>query len=130
MSETLDTITPGTLAGFISTTRYYRYMMGLFLTDGTHYLASHGAGWLLDIVASARLVPEVRRVPYEFWTLRVDKDTHKATVTCTDGGEGHDERVLYRQDIDWTDFPLPEIKLYVVHDESLRAKVALLTSEY
>ncbi|MBO1326199.1 hypothetical protein K2X14_14590 [Acetobacter sp. TBRC 12305] len=78
MSETLDTITPGTLAGFIGTTRYYRYLMGLLLTDGTHYLASHGAGWLLDIVASARLVPEVRRVPFEFWTLRVDKDIRRA----------------------------------------------------
>ncbi|MFT9159469.1 MAG: DUF6876 family protein [Acetobacter sp.] len=130
MLETLDMITPAALAGFIGTTHYYRYLMGLVLTDGTHYLASHGAGWLLDIVASARLVPDVRRVPFEFWTLRVDKDTHRAPVTCTDGGEGSEERVLYSQDIDWTNFPLSELKLYVVDDAILGAKVALLTSEY
>ncbi|WP_242401158.1 hypothetical protein [Acetobacter okinawensis] len=34
----LDTISAETLAQFIGTTRYYRYTMGLILTDGAAYL--------------------------------------------------------------------------------------------
>jgi hypothetical protein len=134
MSATLaatqsETITGAALAQFIGTTRYYRYTMGLILTDGAAYLARNGAAWLLDIVASARLVPAVRRAEFECWTLRVDLTKQCAEVVCTDGNGEREANILYRQRLDYTDFPLAELKLYVVADSDL-GKVVMLTSEY
>ena len=128
MSETLAPLTQADLARFIGTTRYYRYTMGLILTDGAHYLSTHGAGWLLDLIASARLVPEVRAQPYEFWTLVVNGETRTAEITCTTG-EGARTPPLYRQSIPWTDFPLDRISLLVVADSDL-GKIVLLPAEY
>ncbi|MFT8723791.1 MAG: DUF6876 family protein [Acetobacter malorum] len=134
MSATLeytqpDTITAETLAQFIGTTRYYRYTTGLILTDGAAYLAKNGAAWLLDIVASARLVPAVRRAEFECWTLRVDLTKHCAEVVCTDGNGEREANILYRQRLEHTDFPLAELRLYVVADSD-PGKVVMLTSEY
>ena len=134
MSATLEhtqpaAITAEALAQFIGTTRYYRYTMGLILTDGAAYLAQNGAGWLLDIVASARLVPAVRRAGFECWTLRVDLTKQRAEVVCTDGNGEREANILYRQGMGYTDFPLAELKLYVVADSNL-GKVVMLTSEY
>lgn len=134
MSATLahthpETITAANLAQFIGTTRYYRYTMGLILTDGAAYLARHGAAWLLDIVASARLVPAVRGAEFECWTLRVDLTKQCAEAVCTDGHGERDANILYRQRLNYTDFPLAELKLYVVADSDL-GKVVMLTSEY
>ncbi|MDE7548292.1 hypothetical protein PY793_09895 [Acetobacter fabarum] len=134
MSATLehtqpDTISAETLAQFIGTTRYYRYTMGLILTDGAAYLAKNGAAWLMDIVASARLVPAVRRAEFECWTLRVDLTKHCAEVVCTDGNGEREANILYRQPVGYTDFPLAELKLYVVADSD-PGKVVMLTSEY
>ncbi|QEO18984.1 hypothetical protein FLP30_13915 (plasmid) [Acetobacter vaccinii] len=103
--------------------------MGLILTDGAAYLAKNGAAWLLDIIASARLVPAVRRAEFEFWTLRVDLTKHCAEVVCTDGNGEREANNLYRQHVGYTDFPLAEQRLYVVADSSL-GKVVMLTSEY
>ncbi|NHN82677.1 hypothetical protein GOB80_12175 [Acetobacter ghanensis] len=103
--------------------------MGLILTDGAAYLARNGAAWLLDIVASARLVPAVRRAEFECWTLRVDLTKQCAEVVCTDGNGEREANILYRQHLDYTDFPLAELKLYVVADSDL-GKVVMLTSEY
>ena len=134
MSATLEhtqpeKITGEALAQFIGTTRYHRYTMGLILTDGAAFLAKNGAAWLLDIVASARLVPAVRRAEFEFWTLRVDLTKHCAEVVCTDGNGEREANILYRQGVGYTDFPLAEQRLYVVADSSL-GKVVMLTSEY
>lgn len=125
----LDTISAETLAQFIGTTRYYRYTMGLILTDGAAYLAKNGAAWLMDIVASARLVPAVRRAEFECWTLRVDLTKHCAEVVCTDGNGEREANILYRQPVGYTDFPLAELKLYVVADSD-PGKVVMLASEY
>jgi hypothetical protein len=124
-----EAITAASLAQFIGTTRYYRYTMGLILTDGAAYLAKNGAAWLLDILASARLVPAVRRAEFECWTLRVDLTKHCAEIVCTDGNGEREANILYRQSVGYTDFPLAEQKLYVAADSSL-GKVVMLTSEY
>lgn len=51
-------------------------------------------------------------------------------VVCTDGGKGlQPERELYRQEIEYTDFPLTEIKLFAFRDAGL-GRVVLLPSEY
>jgi len=124
-------LTRETLAQFIGTQHYFRHGFGLVLTDGVAFLARNGTGWLLDIITSARLVPGVHAEPFEAWRLTVDRQTSTALVICTDGGkDGRAERELYRQEIEFTDFPLDDIALYVIHDEALRAKVVLLSSEY
>ncbi|NHO57761.1 hypothetical protein GOB86_11980 [Acetobacter lambici] len=103
--------------------------MGLILTDGAAYLAHNGAAWLLDIVASARLVPAVRRAEFECWMLRVDLIKQCAEVVCTDGNGEREANILYRQRLEYTDFPLAELRLYVVADSD-PGKVVMLTSEY
>jgi len=124
-------LTTQNLAQFIGTEAYHRYIFGLVLTDGAAFLVRNGAGWLVDVIASARVDPKVRNEPFEAWRLKVDLKTGTGVVTCTDGGkDGRAECTLYRQEIESTDFPLDDIALYVIHDEALRAKVVLLSSEY
>ena len=130
MSDTAQ-ISRSALAGFTGTCNYYRWMGGLVLTDGVHYLARNGAAWLIDIVASVRGIAAIQREPAEFWTLTVHSQTSRGTIVCTDGGKGENGEAveLYRQDIPFTDFPLSELSLYVILDHAL-GKVVLLPSEY
>lgn len=129
MSETQEKITPTDLAQFIGTTAYYRHWSRLVMTDGTLYLMRHGASWLLDILGSVRHLVEIKRETYEFWKLTVNLEKKSANIQCTDGGQGVCEKILYEQDIPYTDFPLAEIRLIVVHDPNL-GKVVMLPSEY
>jgi hypothetical protein len=94
----------------------YRY------TDGVKYLAEQASAyWLLtDILA---MQPHLHRNPrlqdFQVWTLTVAAD-QTALLTCDDG----DGTIAYRQQYGYTDFPLPEVKLYVCN------RVLMLTSEY
>lgn len=133
MSETLTTthaINRGDLAQFTGTTQYYRWLGGLVLTDGAHFLARNGAAWLIDVLASVQSLAALRAEERQFWTLSVDLEKQTGVVVCTDGGKGFQpERELYRQDIEYTDFPLTEIKLFAFRDAGL-GRVVLLPSEY
>jgi len=53
------------------------------------------------------------------WKLSI-RDDRTATLTCDDGNG----TVVYRQELGYTDFPLPEITLYFTDN------VILLPSEY
>ena len=53
------------------------------------------------------------------WTLKVNPDS-SALLTCDDGN-GH---VVYEQAVPFTDFPLPEVKLYFCNN------VIMLPGEY
>jgi hypothetical protein len=61
----------------------------------------------------------VRAEAFQVWTLNVAAD-RTATATAADGND----RVIVRQEIEFTDFPLSEIKLYLTDG------VLLLPSEY
>ena len=62
---------------------------------------------LLDIIAIAQRYGEaVKTEPFQVWTLKVH-DNQKGTVTCDDGNG----KELYRQELDYTDFALPAMKL-------------------
>jgi hypothetical protein len=117
---------------FCGTTEYYRWS-SLFpravLTDGTHYVAEKaGAYWLMDAIASHQ--PAIKRHPdarlrdIQFWRLRVSEDK-SAVLTCV-ADDGCKPAV--EQAIEFTDFPLPEIRLYVTLDEE--QIVIMLPSEY
>lgn len=108
------------LPHFTGTTAYYRYLMDHVLTDGTKFLAeTAGAFWLMDVIVSVQYMPEIRKQPFQSWTLSVDLASAKGRVICTDGNK----RELYRQDFGFTDFPLNEITVFVSD------KVIMLPSE-
>ena len=105
------------LSQFIGTENYYRHWTGHGVyTDGVKYLAEKaGAYWLIDAVLSYR-----RREPFQLWTLKKDDDNTAVLTMQEDSGEP----TKVSQEIPFTDFPLDQIKLYLIDG------VILLPSEY
>jgi len=89
------------------------------VTDGVIAIAeATGYYWLLDIIGSyqtdKRLDPH-----FQIWRLAVNNENQTAVVS------GYNDTVLIiKQDIQFTDFPLDELKLYLMNG------VILLLSEY
>jgi hypothetical protein len=118
------------LVQFTGTEHYYRFWYGIrYLTDGVKYLAdAAGCYWLLDAIGSYQ--PQLashkdRRLhDLQFWTLKVGGD-HSAVLTCVADGN---EPPAVTQQIKWTNFPLPEIDIWV--QRSGEDMIALLPSEY
>jgi hypothetical protein len=110
------------LSQFIGTAHWYQHglVRSITFTDGVKYIADQGgAYWLLDEIALAQMYqPAVKAEPFQVWRLMVSDK--KGVLTCDDG----DDRVVFRKEIPFTDFPLAEIKLYFVDN------VILLPSEY
>lgn len=113
------------LPQFIGTEQWYRRFGNLIYTDGVRFLAETAQSyWLLDLVASYQ--PTLARktsafggtgIPFQLWTLTVDLDHTSAVVTCQedDGAEA-----IVRQEIEYTDFPLPELTLYCEQSDGHR----------
>lgn len=115
-------LTEQSLEQFTGTEKYYNYLCGLKLTDGVHYLATEGkCFWLLDIIASYQ--PKHHQVPFQLWELEVTEDKGKRSAIVY-MREDSDKKPLVRQVIPYTDFPLENVKIYVID------KVVLLPSEY
>lgn len=110
-------ITQSELGQFIGTEHHYRHWLGrLVFTDGVKYVADQGgAYWLIDAIASYR-----RREPFQVWALTVNADKTARLTMREDTGE----RAMVVQKIKYTDFPLAQIKFYVVDG------VLMLPSEY
>ena len=122
MSNT-KTLTAKDLLQFSGSENWYRHSLNrkVLYTDGAQYLAEQGgAYWLLDSIAIAQAhVKAVKAEEFQVWTLKVNPDS-TALLTCDDGNK----RIVYSQSIPFTDFPLPEVKLYFCNN------VIMLTSEY
>ncbi len=90
-------------------------------TDGVKFVAERGgAYWLIDEIAFAqfseqRLLDEV----FQHWVLTVHED-RKGVLRCDDGNG----KKLYEKEIEYTDFPLSQIRFYVCEG------IILLLSEY
>ena len=120
------------LSGFTGTESYHGYgsLIGSLLTDGTYHLAENAqAYWLFDLIDSHLLAHKDQ--PFAVTTLTVDLEHSTAEAVITDG----DDTIIARQSIGYTDFPLPEIKIYsVLSGVSPRTQVPrwihLLPSEY
>lgn len=107
------------LAGFTGTESYYRHFSGLLYTEGVKFLADKaGCHWLIDIVASYQY--KLKNIGFQLWTLKVMPD-RTAEVTAK---EDTNTPILVSQKIEYTDFPLSEIKLYYIDG------VLILLSEY
>jgi len=114
MSEE-KTFTAADLAQFTGSEHWYRHGINrkVLFTDGAKYVADYGgAYWLLDEIALIQ--PYDKRVAaeeFQVWTLKV-RDDRSATLTCEDGNG----TVVFSKDIEFTDFPLPEITLWFAND--------------
>jgi hypothetical protein len=106
--------------------RYPWLRVPFLLTDGAKYLAEKAkAFWLMDAIASYQINKKVAGEPFQVWELVVNADC-KAILTCTNGNK----RILVKQEIPYTDFPLDQISLYAAEDDGLGGRVVMLTSEY
>ena len=119
------------LSQFSGTEQYHRNPFhGKFLySDGVRYLAeAAGAYWLLDLLASYQ--PQLakhkdqRLHQMQFWNLKINPD-HSATATCR---ADSDVPPAVTQQIEFSDFPLPEIDIWVIQDQL--GMLAILKTEY
>jgi len=116
------TLTKSDLTQFTGTEQIYRHglVRHIVYTDGVQHVAEAGeAYWLIDKIACAQLEQHVARQEFQLWKLNV-RDDLSASLTCTDGNGV----VVAEEHIVFTDFPLPEIKIYVTNS------TILLPSEY
>ena len=113
-------LTEADLAQFTGTEHWYRHWTGRgTFTDGIKFMADRaGAYWLIDVVFSHQLKAKVRAEPFQIWELKV-KDG-KGVVTMR---RDSDCKPIVTQRLEYTDFPMAEVKMYFEND------VLLLPSE-
>lgn len=110
------------LPSFTGTIQYYRHSGNFIFTDGAAFIAKHcggGAYWLLDLIISYQYHQTIAKEPFQVYRLKVNAD--KSALITIDDGDG---KILAKQIIEYTDFPLDEITLWFVDN------VILLPSEY
>jgi len=113
------------LEKFGGTEHWFRHQLirNVLYTDGAKYVADEGgAYWLIDAIASYQLK---RKEPFQVWNLVVNPDK-SAVLTMK---EDSDQPILVKQDIRYTDFPLPKIEIWAVNNGDGNV-VILLPSEY
>ena len=93
-------------------------------TEGVKLLADKaGAYWLVDAIMSHqvnRALRSVRMKEFQLWELKVNPDA-SCVLTCR---EDSDVEPAVTQEIEYTDFPLDYIKLY------LEGSILMLPSEH
>jgi len=122
------------LEHFCGSEQLHRNLLGIRYTDGVKYLAQNAkCYWLIDAIASHQ--PNVRKIQslreFKLWFLHVGnshefikpKGKNKAVLTCLEDTPTSETKHAVIQQIEYTDFPLSEIKLY------LQDKILLLPSE-
>lgn len=116
-------LTQESLSQFTGTECYYYQppFKSMKYTEGVKYLAQEGgAYWLLTEITIAQRLPQVKKEPFQVWSLRKIIGTNAAHLTCEDGNG----KQVYVKGIDYTDFPLDEVDIWCVDN------VMLLPSEY
>ena len=116
---------------FIGTEAYHRLSPlhgDLVATDGVKYLCEAAeCFWLLDAIAShqPRALRDRMLRDMQFWTLRVNEDRSAVLEVARDEGD-----VAFHQDIEFTDFPLPEVRIWVAPRGPADTYVAMLPDEH
>jgi len=109
------------LSQFIGTEKYYRITNKHLLTDGTKYLAEEAqCFWLMTAIAS-HLSLHID----DYFVCATLKVQENSAVLTLDDGNGF---IFATQHIEYTDFPLDQIKLYCISDSDYW--IIMLTSEY
>ena len=115
------------LRWFTGSETFYRHSLSrkYIYTQGVKYLADKaGAYWLIDQIALGRPA-SLEKEDFQVCKLLVNSGTHTATLTTEDGNDN----ILSTTRIDYTDFPLPEIELWVECNE-VGGFTILLPSEH
>lgn len=115
----MKTLQQSDLQRFQGTKNFYTHGIGnlkIHLTDGAKHVCE--AYWLADLVLSYQIHKKVMQEPMKVWTLK--KREKDWLVTCNEGNG----KLLAKQVIEYSDFPLDSIQLYLID------KVLLLPSEY
>lgn len=106
------------LAEYSGSEHFYRvsaFARNFVVTEGVKFLADEAqCYWLLDIVVS--YLPEIQKADETFAVVLLERhaEGNGAVVRIVDDVPA---TVVYaEQDIEFTDFPLPEIKLYIGSD--------------
>lgn len=111
------------LAGFFGTFTYHPHRIGNLkfnLTDGCDYLREEArAFWLFDAILSHQTSTKVSREQFQVWKLKKQPDENWL-LSCEDGNKN----VIAEQRIEFSDFPLDEIIIWLVDG------VAMLPTEY
>ena len=117
------TLTQADLRQFQGTETWYRHPLNkeVLYTEGAQYVAEKaGAYWLLDEIALAQqAIPAVAAQRFQDWRLTVNAD-YTATLACEDGNCNP----VYSKQIEYTDFPLEKVNLWVADG------AIMLPSEY
>jgi hypothetical protein len=96
----------------------------IYYTDGIKWLQENAnCYWLTDLIASYQTTEFKKANDRQFWKLVVTDSS--AVITCDDG----DGNVSVAQSIDYTDFPLTDLSIWVEIQEEGRIFI-YLPSEY
>ena len=107
------------LVQFTGTSQYYRFHADAVLTDGVLWLADNASCyWLLDVYYSYLFLLDGDKE--SFTVLTLTKSGRSAHVVIDDGNDN----LIAQQEIEYTEFPLEQIKLYG------KQWIMLLPSEY
>lgn len=117
------------LSGFTGTENYHKVSLTpVVVTDGVKYLIDKAnAYWLIDAIGSYQGEKKFKDEGFQVWILKKDKEGKGATLSAyRDYSEKDPKKFkpLVTQKIEYTDFPIDEIKLYEIDG------VVLLPSEY
>jgi hypothetical protein len=114
------------LSQFHGIAEYHKHLFPgkspLLLTDGCKYVRDAcNAYWLFDAILSYQCEKILRNVNFQIWELKQLKKDFTWLLTCR---EDTGRRPLISQSIEFSDFPLDYIRIWVID------KIALLPSEY
>ena len=116
------------LAQFTGSASFTRHVLlpRMIMTEGVRWLVDNAqAHWWTDIIASYQHEPQVNAQHFQAWRLSVDLTTRAAVITMTDGNT---HKPIVQQQIDYTDFPLTDITLWLIAQGD--HLVLMLPSEY
>ena len=114
------------LKEFHGTSVYHKHLYpgrpAILITDGCQYIRDKlKAYWLFDAILSYQADLLRQQVKFQVWELKQQRTDLSWLLTCR---EDKDTKTIVRQRIEFSDFPIDYIKIWVID------KVALLPSEY
>ena len=114
------------LKQFHGTSEYHKHLFPgkspIILTDGCKYVRDVcKAYWLFDAILSYQCYKILQNVNFQVWELKQLRKDLTWQLTCR---EDTGKKPLISQSIEFSDFPVDYIKIWVID------KVALLPSEY
>ncbi|WP_126652173.1 DUF6876 family protein [Chryseobacterium aureum] len=105
---------------FTGTENYYKYLLGLLLTDGVKSIADEEkCYWFLDAIASYQFEALFKLEEFQVWKIERVIDT-SFKLSATDGNN----KVLVTQEIEFSDFFFNEFTIWK------EGNVLLLPSEH